>query len=159
MTDRAKKIVVNPTAIFYPLKRMKITREKKQLCYRERNREWRIKYYHKLWNFIEKFRSQSLLFIDKSGFEDNQDCIYVWSKKGEKVYDYQEGKRGKRENLVAGRRKKEKILMAPIIFKGNLNAVGFEQWLNQHLLPSLKIPSVLIMDNSLIKHEKTLLEN
>ena len=25
--------------------------------------------------------------------------------------------------------------------------MGFEQWLNQHLLPSLKIPSVLIMDN------------
>ena len=28
MTDRSKKNVVNPTAIFYPLKRMKITREK-----------------------------------------------------------------------------------------------------------------------------------
>jgi putative transposase len=26
--------------------------------------------------------------------------------------------------------------------------VGFEQWLFQHLLPSLKIPSVLISDNS-----------
>ena len=29
-------------------------------------------------------------------------------KKGKKVYDEQEGKRGKRENLVAGRRKKRK---------------------------------------------------
>ena len=80
-------------------------------------------------------------------------------KKGKKVYGEQEGKRGKRENLVAGRRKKEKDLIAPIIFKGSLNAVGFEQWYDQHLLPSLKIPSVLIMDNSPIKHEKTLLEN
>jgi transposase len=26
--------------------------------------------------------------------------------------------------------------------------VGFEQWYGQHLLPSLKIPNVLIMDNS-----------
>ena len=26
--------------------------------------------------------------------------------------------------------------------------MGFEQWLAQHLLPSLKIPNVLIMDNS-----------
>jgi hypothetical protein len=34
--------------------------------------------------------------------------------------------------------------MAPIIFKGTLNAVGFEQWLDQHLLPSSKIPSVLL---------------
>ena len=49
-------------------------------------------------------------------------------KKGKKVYGEQEGKRGKRKNLVAGRRKKEKDLIAPIIFKGSLNAVGFEQW-------------------------------
>ncbi|MDT9341056.1 transposase [Trichodesmium erythraeum 21-75] len=48
--------------------------------------------------------------MDKSGFKDNQDCIYAWSKKGKKVYGEQEEKRAKRENLVAGRRKKEKDL-------------------------------------------------
>ena len=79
-------------------------------------------------------------------------------KKGKKVYGEPEVKRCKRENLVAGIRKKEKDLIAPIIFKESLNAVRFEQWLVQHLLPSLKIPSVLIMDKSLI-HRKTLLEN
>ena len=93
---------------------------------------------------IKELGSKSLVFIDESGFEDNQDCIYAWSKKGKKVYGEQEGKRGKRENLVAGRRKKEKDLIAPIIFKGSLNAVGFEQWYDQHLLPSLKISSVLL---------------
>ena len=46
-------------------------------------------------------------------------------KKEKKVYGEQEGKRGRRENLVAGRRKKEKDLIAPIIFKGSLNVVGF----------------------------------
>ena len=40
--------------------------------------------------------------------------------------------------------KKEKDLIGPIIFKVTLNAVGFEQWYDQHLLPSLKIPSVLL---------------
>ena len=74
----------------------------------------------------------------------NQDCIYAWSKKGKKVYGEQEGKGGKRENLVAVIRKKEKDLIAPIIFKFTLNSVGFEQWLSQHLLPSLKNPSVLV---------------
>ena len=107
---------------------------------------------------IKKFGSKSLVFIDESGFEDNQDCIYAWSKKGKKVYGEQEGKRGKRENLVAGRRKKEKDLIGPIIFKGSLNAVGFEQWLAQHLLPSLKIPSVLIMDNSPIHRKNVIRE-
>ena len=144
MSDRAKKFGVNQPAIFYALKRMNFPWKKKQLRYRERNREERIKYYQKLRNFIKKFGSKSLVFIDESGFEDNQDCIYAWSKKGKKVYGEQEGKRGKRENLVAGRRKKSKDLIAPIIFKVTLNAVGFEQWYDQHLLPSLKIPSVLL---------------
>ena len=74
-----------------------------------------MKYYHKLRIFIKKFGRKSLVFIYESGFEDNQDCIYACSKKGKKVYGEQEGKRGKRENLVAGRRKKEKDLRAPIM--------------------------------------------
>ena len=93
---------------------------------------------------IKNFGSKSLVFLDESGFEYNQDCIYAWSKKGKKVYGKQDGKRGKRENLVAGRRKKEKDLIGLIIFKVTLNAVGFEQWYYQHLLPSLKISSVLL---------------
>ena len=93
---------------------------------------------------IKKNGSKSLVFIYESWFEDNQDCIYAWSKTEKKVYGKQEGKGGKRENLVAGRRKKEKDLTAPIIFKVSLNAVGFEQWYDQNLLPSLKIPSVLL---------------
>ena len=46
----------------------------------------------------------------------------------------------------------------PIIFKVTLNAVGFEQWLAQHLLPSLKNPSVLIMDNSPIHRKNVIRE-
>ena len=48
--------------------------------------------------------------------------------------------------------------MAPIIFKVSLNTVGFEQWLNQYLLPSLKIPSVLIMDYSRIHGKNVIRE-
>ena len=40
--------------------------------------------------------------------QDLKISIYAWSKKGKKVYGGQEGKRGKRENLVAGRRKFDK---------------------------------------------------
>ena len=65
-------------------------------------------------------------------------------KKGKKVYGEPEKKTRKRENLVVGRRKKLKDLIPPIIFKGSLNALEFEQWLFQHLLPSLKNPSVLL---------------
>jgi transposase len=75
-------------------------------------------------------------------------------KKGKKVYGDRQGKRGVRENLVAGRRKGKKDLIAPMVFTGSLNAEGFEGWLNLYLLPSLDIPSILIMDNAPI-HRKT----
>jgi putative transposase len=74
--------------------------------------------------------------------------VYAWSKRGKKVYGEKQGKRGKRENLVAGRRKKKKEFIAPMIFTGSLDAIGFEGWLNLFLIPSLTTVSVLIMDNA-----------
>ena len=44
-----------------------------------------------------------------------------------------------------------------MIVEGSLNAVGFEGWLEQYLLPSLERKSVLIMDNAPI-HRKTLIK-
>ena len=44
-----------------------------------------------------------------------------------------------------------------MIFVCCLNAVGFEGWLEQYLLPSLEGKSVLIMDNLPI-HRKTLIK-
>ena len=54
LLDRAKKIGVNQPAIFYALKRMNFPLKKKQLCYRERNREERIKYYQQSSKFDQK---------------------------------------------------------------------------------------------------------
>ena len=45
LSDKAKKFGVNQPAIFYALKKMNFPWKKKQLRYRERNREERIKYY------------------------------------------------------------------------------------------------------------------
>ena len=106
--------------------------------------------------------SQALVFIDESGFEEVSTCVYGWSKKGRKIYGEQQGKRGIRENLVAGRRKKEKDFISPMIFTGSLNAEAFEGWLKTYLLPSIKQFSILIMDNAPIHRKnrvKELVEN
>lgn len=78
--------------------------------------------------------------------------------RGIKIYGERSGKRGVRENLVAGRRKKEKDFIAPMLFTGSLNASGFEGWLQHHFLPALKQPSVLIMDNAPIHRKKAIRE-
>jgi putative transposase len=106
---------------------------------------------------IRIYGGKSLVFIDESGFEEFQACLYAWSKKGKKVYGEKQGKRRKRENLVAGRRKGKKDFIAPMVFSGSLDAFGFESWLSLYLLPSLTIPSILIMDNAPI-HRKTVIK-
>ncbi len=155
-SERAKKFGVRPSAISYACQEMKITRKKKELRYRERSRRERMKYYRGLRELIKKYGSESLVYIDESGFEETAFNPYSWSARGKKVYGEKQGKRVTRENLVAGRRKKKKDFLAPMLFKGSLTAQGFEGWLKQFLLPALTIPSVLIMDNAPI-HRKTVI--
>ena len=63
MSDRAKKFGVNQPAIFYALKRMKITRKKKLLRYRERNREERIQYYQLSLEILSKSLEVKALYL------------------------------------------------------------------------------------------------
>ena len=98
-----------------------------------------------------------MVFIDESGFEEFIICLYAWAKRGKKIYGNKQGKRGRRENLVAGKRKGEKDFIAPMIFTGSLNAEGFEGWLSKYLLTSLKKTSILIMDNAPI-HRKNMVK-
>ncbi|NJL98605.1 MAG: hypothetical protein HC924_07190 [Synechococcaceae cyanobacterium SM2_3_2] len=109
---------------------------KKQLRYQERTREERIAYDVKLRELVQKYGSGSRMYIDESGFEGGKDCRYAWSKKGKKVYSETQGKRGKRQNLVAGRRKEVKDLLGQMIFMGSLDAKGFEVWLTTQLSPT-----------------------
>ena len=63
MADRAEKFGVNQPAIFYALKRMKITRKKKLLRYRERNREERIQYYQLSLEILSKSLEVKALYL------------------------------------------------------------------------------------------------
>ena len=63
MSDRAKKIGVNQTGIFYALKRMNFPWKKKQLRYRERNREDRIKYYQLSLEILSKNLEVKALYL------------------------------------------------------------------------------------------------
>ncbi len=101
--------------------------------------------------------SKSLVFIDEAGFEEFQACLYAWSKRGKKVFGDRQGKREKKENLIAGRRKGKKDFLAPMLVRESLNAFGVEGWLFLHLLPALTIPSILIMDNAPI-HRKSVIK-
>ena len=44
--------------------------------------------------------------------------------------------------------KRGKNLLAPVLFQGSTNALWFNQWLEEHLLPELEPLSTLILDNA-----------
>ncbi|MGL5796421.1 MAG: IS630 family transposase [Waterburya sp.] len=90
--------------------------------------------------------SANLIYLDESGFEANTYRPYAWSKRGYKSYGERSGQRGTRTSLIAGKRGKQ--LLAPILFQGSTNALWFNQWLQQHLLPQLNPNSTLILDNA-----------
>lgn len=96
-----------------------------------------------------------MIYIDECGFDNRVYQDFGYAKRGTKLYGSRTGKRTARENLIAARRKKE--LLAPMLLKGSVNAIGFEQWLEQWLCKELRSNSILIMDNAPI-HRKNKLE-
>lgn len=126
--------------------------------YRERDHEARMTYYRMLRELVRIYGMESLVFIDETGFEKFSCLIYGWAKRGRRIYGERQGRRCKRENLVAGRRKYRKELIAPMLFEGSLDAVTFEKWLELYLLPALTRVSVLIMDNAPIHRKNRIKE-
>lgn len=54
--------------------------------------------------------------------------------------------------MIAGKRGKQ--LLAPVLFQGSTNALWFNQWLDEHLIPELKPNSTLILDNAAFHRKK-----
>lgn len=62
------------------------------------------------------------------------------------IYGERSGERRPRENLLVARSRYEWI--APVLFRGSVTAPVFEQWLTEQFIPSLRQPSVLVLDNA-----------
>ena len=87
MSDRAKKIGVNQPAIFYALKKMNFPWKKKQIRYRERNREERIKYYQlslEIWSII--LEAKALYLLINQDLKIIKTVFMPGQKKRKKVY-------------------------------------------------------------------------
>lgn len=97
-----------------------------------------------------------MIYIDECGFDNRTYQDYGYAKRGKKLYGSRIGKRTAREYLIAARRNRE--LLAPMLMKGSVNSIGFEQWLEQWLCKELHPNSTLIMDNAPIHRKNRLKE-
>ncbi len=89
---------------------------------------------------------ENIVYLDESGFESSTYRSYAWGKIGHKVHGERSGNKRPRTSLIAARRGRK--LIAPVLFQGSTDADWFNQWLRDHLLPTLTRPSIIILDNA-----------
>ncbi|MBD2491965.1 IS630 family transposase [Aulosira sp. FACHB-615] len=116
--------------------------EKKTYGYRERDEEKRREFQAKI---SQKERSQ-LVYVDESGIDNREDYGYGWNPRGERFYDVKSGRRNLRVSIMSALCQGK--LVAPLTFEGSCNRLVFEKWLEEKLLPELKLGQTVILDNA-----------
>ncbi len=106
MADRAKKIGVNQPAILYALKRIKITIKRNNFVIEKEIEKKGLNIIINYELLSKKLEVKALYLLISQDSRIIKTVFMPGQKKRKKVYGKQEQKRGKRENLVAGRIKK-----------------------------------------------------
>lgn len=84
--------------------------------------------------------------MDESGMNNNESSAYGWCKEGKRYHDTRPGKRRERLSIIGALC--ENKFLAPMVYQGYCTAKVIEVWLEQCLLPQVKIGQVIIMDNA-----------
>lgn len=100
------------------------------------------------------FPETPVVYIDETGIDTYLYRQKARAKRGKKVYDKVSGRRFERISVVAGQIGAE--IVAPLLYQGTMTAELFTKWYQEHLLPSLSGPHVIVMDNATFHPKKRL---
>jgi len=106
----------------------------------------RQRYLQKLRELISQYGFDNVVYVDESGFEENVQRTSGWARRGQKIYSDVQGKYNPKTNLIMAQRRRE--WLAPMLFNKSCTTQTVNAWLEQMLLPELKKPSIVIMDNA-----------
>lgn len=97
---------------------------------------------------MNSLKDLPVVYIDETGIDRYLYLYrpYARAPRGEKVYEKISGRRFERTSIVAGQVDGEFI--APMIYKESMASDFFVEWFKTQLLPALKIPHVIVMDNA-----------
>jgi len=96
---------------------------------------------------IKDIQKEDLVYIDETGVAPNDAFeMDVWTKKGNKIKIAMQGKRGKRQNIIAA--KTHGGITSQMIFEGSCNLKVFEEYVDKILCPTLRKGQAVIMDNA-----------
>ncbi|WP_100245107.1 IS630 family transposase [Francisella tularensis] len=144
-----------PRSTFYDcLNRLGFSFKKKTPKYKQRKEHERLEYIEKL-----KEIAQNLLFyIDEMGCDNKLSILRGWSLIGEPGYGEVLAYQTQRRSIVAGYNYADKKIIAPLEYSGYTNTEIFNQWFEEHLCPSLKPKTTIVMDNASFHKSSKLIE-
>ncbi|WP_237342968.1 IS630 family transposase [Wolbachia endosymbiont of Folsomia candida] len=115
---------------------------KKTFLYQERDEGKRKEFKEK----VAKINKENLVFIDESGIDDNEFYAYGWAPKGKRLFAEKPAFKKKRISII-GALNQGKV-GAPCAFEGYCNSELFEAYVENILIPELKIGQTVILDNA-----------
>ena len=95
---------------------------------------------------MDNLKDLPVVYIDETGIDRYLYRPYARAPRGEKVYEKISGRRFERTSIVSGQVDGEFI--APMIYKESMTSDFFVEWFKTQLLPDLKTPHVIVMDNA-----------
>ena len=105
---------------------------------------------------LEMFPEKKRCYVDETGSHVYYDREYAYAPRGEQVIGETCGRKFGRTNLVAAQIDGKNV--APMYYPWHTDAIVFEYWFEERLMPLLPAGSVIIMDNASF-HRKGVLRN
>ena len=136
-------------SVWVALKQIKVTL-KKTTSFKEQDPEKVAEFL----DILNSLKDLPVVYIDETGIDRYLYRPYARAPRGEKVYEKISGRRFERTSIVAGQVDGEFI--APMIYKESMTSDFFVEWFKTQLLPALKTPHVIIMDNASFHPKKIL---
>jgi len=139
--EQTQGVRVSMSTMSRVIKRIGWTRKKKTLSATERNEEarstWRKQCMH--------LDAKQLVVIDECGSNIGLTPLYARAPKGIRAYGSVPRNRGKNTTLIAAL--SWFGMGESMIIEGSANAIAFEQYIEEILVPSLTAGQIVIMDN------------
>lgn len=120
-----------------------VSREKKQMRYRERNEQDRQKFIHDL----TQLDADQVVWVDECGINHDLTRLYGRSPRGQRIDGELSGQRiVPRVSMIAAYRAGR--LLAPFRIDSYTDSDVFNLWLETYLVPELNAGQVIILDNA-----------
>jgi transposase len=95
---------------------------------------------------VKKNTSRNVVYFDETGFKAESTRLLGWAPRGRKIFGDIRGNNRKVVNLIMAQRCNE--WLAPMLFEKSCTHQTVNAWVEQVLLPELREPSLVIMDNA-----------